>query len=84
MLTPGQIHAVFTIEDSAMVGNHFFLSDAAERTVPAFLHTFLVSKLITNAEHHTMFIYRERMFQFYLADFKRQARSSGALVLTSQ
>lgn len=72
---PGMLHMVFTIKDSAMLGNHFYSAFHSHRTVSAFVHSFMKSNQITNSSHPDAVIPRLEMMACWLQDFPRQVSS---------
>lgn len=49
----GTIHVVFTGENTAVYGQHFFAASNTQYTVFSFVHAFFMDRLVTNTTHDT-------------------------------
>lgn len=51
IMPPGVIHAVFTLEDSIVIGGHFYSVHSFSRSLKAGLHEHICGQVATNTEH---------------------------------
>ena len=51
IMQPGVIHAVFSLEDTIIVGGHFYSKETLSLSLLAGIHEHLEGRLITNTQH---------------------------------
>lgn len=71
----GVFHLVLTLEDTVMLGNHFYIASAAKIQVLSLVHSLMLIWLVTNVAHVALIIYRLEMMAHWLQDFRLQIKS---------
>jgi hypothetical protein len=64
-MRPATLHYVLTVEDSIMLGRHFYSSSTSQQSAFGMIHTFIINSVITNVRHDNVNTMIRRMMTMW-------------------